>query len=66
MQFTIRRLLSENASYSVHTSSGTPYGMRAPDLKRWLLKLGVGESTIAAVLDIQPTKTATLQVAKAE
>ena len=51
--------------YVVVTASGTRYGVRDFELKRWLLYLGVDDSTIAAVLDIDPNETMAVQVAKA-
>ncbi len=65
MRLTIRRLPSEKPSYSIDTGSGIRYGVQPIALKRWLLKLGVGDSTIAKLLDIQSTKTATIEIAKA-
>jgi hypothetical protein len=65
MQLRITRLPSDDRTYSIATGSGTRYGVRDFELKRWLLNLGVGDSTIAAVLDIEPNETTTLQVAKA-
>lgn len=65
MQLKITRLPSDDRTYSIVTGSGTRYGVQDSELKRWLLNLGVGDSTIAAVLDIEPNESTTLQVAKA-
>ncbi len=65
MQLKITRLPSHERSYSVITASGNRYGVRDFELKRWLLELGIGDSTIAAVLDIEPNETRTIQAAKA-
>lgn len=64
MQFQITRLPTDSRTYSVVTADGTRSGLRDFELKRWLLDLGVGDSTIAAVLDIDPNETMTVQVAR--
>jgi hypothetical protein len=65
MQVDITRLPNHERMYVVVTASGTRYGVRDFELKRWLLYLGVDDSTIAAVLDIDPNETMAVQVAKA-
>ncbi len=66
MQLKITRLPSDDRVYSVVTGSGKRYGVQDFELKRWLLELGVGDSTIAAVLNTGPNETRTLQVANAD
>jgi len=50
--------------YSIDTGNRTRPGIRASDLKQWLLNLGVGDSTIAAVLDMHTNETMTVKVAE--
>ena len=64
MQLQITRLATDERRYSLDTGSGTRSGVRDFELKRWLLDLGVGDSTIAAVLDIETTETMAVRVAK--
>jgi len=65
MQFEITRLSTNERTYVVMTAMGTRYGVHDFELERWLRNLGVGDSTIAAVLDVDPNETIALQVAKA-
>jgi hypothetical protein len=65
MQLQITRLTSDDRSYSVITSSGNRYGIHDFELKQLLLNLGVGVSAIAAILDIDPNETMTVEVAEA-
>jgi hypothetical protein len=65
MQLEMTRLPTDERTYVVLTAMGTRYGVRDFELERWLLNLGVGKSTIAAVLDVDPNETIAIQVAKA-
>lgn len=66
MQLRITRLDSDDErKYSIMTGSGTRYGVQAPELRRWLINLGVADSTVDDILKIEPNETTTLQVAKA-
>lgn len=62
MDLKITCLPFDERAYAIDSSSGTRY-VKAPELKQWLLDLGVGDSTIAAVLDIAPNETITVKVA---
>lgn len=64
MQLKITRFPSDDRSYSVFTGNGTRYGVPDFELKRWLLDLGVGDSTIAAILDIEPNETMMVKVGR--
>ncbi len=64
MQLQITRLPSEECSYSIITSGGKHYIVRGSELERWLLNLGVNESIVDAVLDIEPNQTTTLHAEK--
>jgi hypothetical protein len=48
--------------YSVELCGGNRPGMSADELKCWLLDLGLGDSTIAVVLDISPGESITVDV----
>ena len=48
--------------YSVEFGGRTRPGMKDAELKNWLLDLGVGDSTIAAVLDIAPSESITVYI----
>ncbi len=65
MQLQISRLPSDERTYSIDTGSETRSGVRDFELKAWLYELGVADSTVAAVLDMEPNLTMVLQVAKA-
>jgi hypothetical protein len=68
MQLQITRLpseLSEEFTYSVVTGSGDRYDVRGSELERWLVNLGVDESTIGAVLHKEPNETTTILAGKA-
>ncbi len=66
MQLNITRLPCDDRAYSIVMGSGTCHGVHDFELQLLLLNLGVGDSTIAAVLDIEPNETTTLQVADAD
>jgi hypothetical protein len=63
MQLKITRLPSDDRVYTIASDSGNRYGVHDFELKRWLLYLGIDDSAIASVLDIEPNETTTLQVA---
>ncbi len=63
MLLKITCLPFDERAYSVDTGSGTRF-VRTPELKQWLLDLGVGDSTVAAVLDIAPNETMTVKTAE--
>ncbi len=65
MQLQITRIPSEEPTYSVVTGSGTRYDVHSSELKRWLVNLGVDDSTINAVLEKQPNETTTVRAEKA-
>lgn len=65
MQLQITRLPSEERKYLVVTGAGKQYGVDDSVLRRWLLSLGVEESTVDAVLRIEPTQTTTIRAEKA-
>ncbi len=65
MQYHITRLPFDDRVYSVVTDKGTCYDFRDFELKQRLLNLGVGDSTIAAVLDMEPNVTIAVHVPKA-
>ncbi len=68
MQLQITRLPSEpseEVNYSVVTGSGNRYGVSGSELKRWLVNLGVDETTITAVLEKPPNETTTVRAEKA-
>ena len=62
MELKITCMPFDDRSYSIDSGSGARF-VKAPELKRWLLDLGVGDSTIATVLDISPNETITVTVA---
>jgi hypothetical protein len=65
MRFQITRLPSDDRVYSVVTENGTRYDFHDFELKQRLFNLGVGDSTVAAVLDAEPDATMTIQVGEA-
>ncbi len=65
MRLQITRLPSNHRTYSIVTSGGNRYGVDDSELERWLLNLGVDDSIVSAVLDIEPNQTTTLQTEKA-
>ncbi len=65
MKLEITRQPTDDRRFSVSSGSGTRYGVDAPRLKKWLLDLGVGASTINSVLEIEPAEKRTVQVVKA-
>ncbi len=65
MKLEITRQATDDRRYSVNSGTGTRYGVEAPELKRWLLDLGVGASTINSVLEIEPAEKRVVQVVKA-
>jgi hypothetical protein len=68
MQLQITRLPSEpseDVKYSVVTGSGDHFDVRGSELQRWLVNLGVDESTITAVLHKEPNETTTILAGKA-
>jgi hypothetical protein len=62
MQVRITRLSPDDPSYAIDFGNGTRF-VTVAELKRRLLDLGVGNSTIAAVLDFGPSQTMTIEVA---
>ncbi len=48
--------------YSVEYGMGICPGMTAAEVKNWLFDLGVGDSDIAAVLDMEPSESVTIDV----
>jgi hypothetical protein len=65
MQLRITRLPSDERTYSTDAGGDNRSVVRDFELKQWLYKLGIGDSTVAAVLDMEPNVTMVLQVAKA-
>jgi hypothetical protein len=63
MQLQITRLPTDERTYSIDTGSETRSVVRDFELKEWLYELGIGDSTVAAVLDMEPNVTMVLQVA---
>jgi hypothetical protein len=64
MELKITRLLLDKASfYVIDNNEGTSSGMQLSELKAWLLDLGVDDSTIADVLDLNPNESMSVQVA---
>ncbi len=63
MLLKITCLPFDERAYSVDTGSGTRF-IKAPELKQWLLDMGVGDSTVGAVLDIAPNETITIKIAE--
>ncbi|MFB3916208.1 MAG: hypothetical protein ACE14M_05735 [Terriglobales bacterium] len=57
----ITRLALDESLYSIDTGRGTRF-LKAPELKRYLLDLGVGDSRIATVLDISPSENIAVEV----
>jgi hypothetical protein len=64
MELKITRLSPEDRVYSIATDNGSHYGMQDFELKYWLLSMGAGDSTIAAVLDAEPHETMTVNLAR--
>jgi hypothetical protein len=48
--------------YSVEIEGGTRPGIKAHELKHWLLDLGVSDSIISVVLDIAPSESITIDI----
>jgi hypothetical protein len=65
MQVQITRLPTDERTFSIDTGTETHSGVRDFELKDWLYELGVGDSTVAAVLDMERDVTMVLQVSKA-
>ncbi len=65
MRLEITRSPSDERTFSVETGGRTRPGVRDFELKQWLLNVGVGDSTIAAVLDMEPDVTMVVQVREA-
>jgi hypothetical protein len=64
MELKISRVPSDDRLYTIHSPSGTQFGVQPFELKRQLLDLGVGDSTIAAILDLGPDESTTIKVAE--
>jgi hypothetical protein len=63
MELNISRLTFDDARlYLIDSGKGDSSGMQAPGLKAWLLDLGVGDSTIASVLDMSPNESMCVKV----
>ena len=65
MELRITRLPFDERSYSVDAGTGSRY-VKAADLKKWLFDLGIGDSTVAAVLDMSPSETMTVKAREEE
>ena len=63
MELTITRLASDESFYLIDSGEGSISGMQASGLKERLLELGIGDSEIAAVLDLSPNESIKLSVA---
>ena len=61
MQLKITRLAPAGIWYAIDIGRGTRFA-HASVLKRRLLDLGIGDSTIAAVFDMSPKETMTVNV----
>jgi len=64
MELKITRLTPDERFYLIDSGEGSSLGMQASELKGWLLDLGIGDSTIAAVLDMSPNETMLFKVEK--
>jgi hypothetical protein len=62
VELKITRLSADDRVYSISSDTGSRYGMQDFELKRWLIDLGAGDSTIAAVLDAEPHATMTINL----
>lgn len=64
MELSISRLAFDHAHlYLIGSAEGDWSGVHAPGLKAWLVNLGVGDSRVAAVLDMNPDETMSVKVA---
>lgn len=63
MELKITRQTFDEQVYLIDSGRGGRF-VKAPELKQRLLDLGIGDSTIAAVLDISPNETVRLTVAE--
>lgn len=57
MELKITRLASDEPGYVIESAEGVALGMEASELKTWMLDIGMGDSTVAAVLDMSPNET---------
>lgn len=64
MELKITRLASDERCYLIDSGAGTISAMEASGLKEWLLDVGIGDSAIAAVLDMSPNETMLFTVDK--
>jgi hypothetical protein len=63
MELTMTRLSGDEPCYTINIGQAKRF-CNAAQLKQRLLDLGVGDSTIAAVLDLGPNEMMTVQVAE--
>ena len=57
MDVKITRIPSDERFYLIDCGGSGHSAMEASGLKAWLMDVGMGDSTIAAVLDISPNET---------
>jgi hypothetical protein len=64
MELSISSLTFDDARfYLIDSGKGDVSGVQTLGLKAWLLNLGIGDSTIATVLDMSPNETMSIKVA---
>ena len=63
MELKITRFFPDDRMYSMASGKVTHSVVDAFALKQWLLDIGFGDSTIAAVLDMSPMETMFFEVA---
>lgn len=57
MDIKIIRMASDERFYLIEFGGSGQSAMDASGLKTWLMDVGMGDSTIAAVLDLSPNET---------
>ena len=65
MELTITRLASDDRRYSIVSNAINRYGVQAQELKTCLLNMGLGTSTVAYILEIEPNETTKVEVTRA-
>ena len=63
MELQISRLMTDERVYLIDAGENGRSVLDATTLKQWLLDIGFGDSTIAAVLDMSPMETMFFEVA---
>jgi len=64
VELRITRLPSDEACYLVDSGRGSVMGMEASELKTWMFDIGLGDATVAAVLDMSPNESMSFTLGK--